>query len=63
MQNSITIQAGLRVLAAGGDFADGAIAYEGAWMGGETFVSFDRKTVRLLAQQGMKTQIAGGTSA
>jgi predicted nucleic-acid-binding protein len=60
--NRPAVEAGLRVLAAGGDFADGAIAYEGAWMGGETFVSFDRKAVRLLAQQGMKTLIAGGTS-
>ncbi len=31
---------------AGGDFADGVIAYEGRWLGGETFVSFDRKAAR-----------------
>ena len=26
----------------GGDFADGVIAYEGHWLGAETFVSFDK---------------------
>ena len=28
------------------------IAYEGRWLGGETFVSFDKKAVTLLAAQG-----------
>ena len=42
---------GLAVLEAGGDFADGAIAYEGAWLGGEMFVSFDKKAVTLLSGQ------------
>lgn len=46
------VEAGLSVLEAGGDFADGIIAYEGNWLGGETFVSFDRKVVALLAAQG-----------
>jgi hypothetical protein len=31
------------MLDAGGDFADGVIAYEGKWLGAETFVSFDKK--------------------
>lgn len=44
--------AGLAVLAAGGDFADGLIAHEGAWLGGETFVSFDNRAVTLIARQG-----------
>jgi hypothetical protein len=39
-------------LDAGGDFADGVIAYEGKWLGGETFVSFDKKAVALLTDQG-----------
>jgi predicted nucleic-acid-binding protein len=38
-------EAGLAMLAAGADFADGVIAHEGAWLGGETFVSFDRRAV------------------
>ena len=50
--NRPAIEAGLEVLEAGGDFADGAIAYEGRWLGGETFVSFDAKAVKLLARQG-----------
>ena len=37
---------------AGGDFADGIMAYEGNWLGGETFVSFDKQAVNLLKQQG-----------
>lgn len=48
-------EAGLAVLRAGGDFADGAIAYAGRWMGGETFVSFDKKAVSILAASGQNT--------
>ena len=33
-------------------FADGLIAYEGKWLGGDTFVSFDKKAVPLLSGQG-----------
>jgi predicted nucleic-acid-binding protein len=46
--NRPATEAGLSVLEAGGDFADGVIAYEGAWLGAETFVSFDKKAVSLL---------------
>ena len=38
--NRPAVEAGLAVLEAGGDFADGVIAYEGAWLGGETFLQF-----------------------
>jgi predicted nucleic-acid-binding protein len=41
-------EAGLALLEAGGDFADGAIAYEGKWLGADTFVSFDKKAVALI---------------
>jgi predicted nucleic-acid-binding protein len=44
------IEAGLAVLNAGGDFADGAIAHEGKWLGSEEFVSFDSKAVSLQSQ-------------
>ena len=54
--NRPAVEAGLAVLEAGGDFADGAIAYEGYWLGGETFVSFDRKAAALLAAQGLPVQ-------
>jgi predicted nucleic-acid-binding protein len=33
------------------DFADGGIAHEGSWLGGEVFVSFDKKTVTAIASQ------------
>jgi Predicted nucleic-acid-binding protein, contains PIN domain len=36
----------------GDDFADGVIAFEGQWPGGEAFVSFDKKAVALLTAQG-----------
>ena len=45
------------MLEAGGDFADGVIAFDGEWLGGETFVSFDRKTVKLLSAQGRSVQL------
>jgi predicted nucleic-acid-binding protein len=51
------LEAGFVMLQAGGDFADGAIAYQGRWLGGEVFVSFDRKAVKLLAAQGKKASI------
>lgn len=49
--------AGLAVLNAGGDFADGLIAHEGKWLGGETFVSFDKKAVSLIAAQGIHARL------
>lgn len=52
VMNRPAAEAGLSLLEAGGDFADGVIAYEGNWYGGETFVSFDRKAVTLLSEQG-----------
>ena len=50
-------EAGLAVLEAGGDFADGVIAHEGQWLGGETFVSFDKKAVSLLIAQGQSARL------
>lgn len=50
--NRPAVEAGLAVLNAGGDFADGIIAYEGSWLGADTFVSFDKKAVRLMEAQG-----------
>jgi predicted nucleic-acid-binding protein len=46
--NLTAAEAGLALLEAGGDFADGAIAYEGKWLGADIFVSFDKKAVRLM---------------
>jgi len=50
--NRPAAEAGLAALEAGGDFADGVIAFEGSWLGGETFVSFDSKAVTMLTEQG-----------
>ena len=55
--NRPAVDAGLAILKAGGDFADGLIAYEGNWLGGETFVSFDRKAVSLIAEQGQQARL------
>lgn len=55
--NRPAAEAGLALLEAGGDFADGAIAYEGSWLGAETFVSFDRKAVKPIAAQGRSTRL------
>jgi predicted nucleic-acid-binding protein len=50
--NRPAVEAGLALLDAGGDFADGVIAYEGSWLGAEVFVSFDKKAVKLMKAQG-----------
>ena len=52
--NHAAVQAGLALLEAGGDFADGVMAYEGRWLGGETFVSFDKTAVMLLNKLGKR---------
>lgn len=50
--NRPAVEAGLAMLDAGGDFADGVIAYEGNWLGAETFVSFDKTAVKLMEARG-----------
>ena len=55
--NIPAVEAGLAVLDKGGDFADGAIAYEGRWLGGEEFVSFDKEAVSLLLSQGKRARL------
>ena len=50
--NRPAVEAGLVLLDAGGDFADGVIAFEGHWLGGQTFVSFDEQAVKLLDRLG-----------
>jgi len=55
--NRPAAEAGLALLDAGGDFADGVIAFEGNWLGADTFVSFDRKAVRLMETQGESVRL------
>ena len=50
--NRPAAEAGLALLDAGGDFADGVIAYEGSWLGADAFVSFDKEAVKLIEAQG-----------
>jgi predicted nucleic-acid-binding protein len=53
------VEAGLDMLAAGGDFADGVIAFEGRRLDGTVFASFDRKAVALIAATGGDTHLLG----
>jgi predicted nucleic-acid-binding protein len=55
--NKPAVEAGLAMLEANGDFADGVIAYEGNWLGGETFVSFDKQAVALLTAVGQPARL------
>lgn len=55
--NRPAAEAGLTILNAGGDFADGVIAYEGSWLGGNEFVSFDKDAVSLLSKQGQSARL------
>lgn len=55
--NRPAAEAGLALLDAGGDFADGVIAYEGSWLGADTFISFDRKAVKLMKAQGQSVRL------
>jgi len=57
--NRAAVEAGLRVHDAGGDFADGVIAFEGQSLGAETFVSFDKRAVKLLEGQGVPAKLLG----
>lgn len=55
--NRRAVEVGLAVLDAGGDFDDGIMAYEGSWLGGEAFVSFDKKAVSVLKQRGQAVHL------
>jgi len=50
--NRPAVEAGLALLEEGGDFADGIIAFDGAWLGGKVFASFDKQAVSVLRKQG-----------
>jgi predicted nucleic-acid-binding protein len=53
------VEAGLVILEAGGDFADGIIAFEGRRLGGTVFASFDREAIALIAAAGGETHLPG----
>jgi predicted nucleic-acid-binding protein len=55
--NRAAAEAGLAALDAGGDFADGVIAFEGNRLGGDAFVSFDKQAVRHLKGAGQDVRL------
>jgi predicted nucleic-acid-binding protein len=57
VMNRPAVEAGLSILGAGGDFADGVTAYEGDWLGAEEFVSFDSKAISILQSQGSRARL------
>lgn len=57
--NRPVAEAGLSLLDCDGDFADGAIAFDGIAMGGQTFVSFDKNAIKLLKSRGYAARVPG----
>ena len=55
--DSAALDSGLKIMEGGADFADGVIAYEGRRLGGEMFVSFDKKAVAAVAKQGSQARL------
>jgi predicted nucleic-acid-binding protein len=53
------VEAGLSMLLAGGDFADGVIAHQGRQRGGDVFLTFDRKAARLVSRLGSEAALLG----
>ena len=57
VMNRQAVEAGLVILEAGGDFADGVMAYEGSWLGGEIFISFDKQAIDLISKKGQSAKL------
>ena len=57
--NRPAAEAGLAMLEDGGDFADGVIAFEGKWLGGEAFVSFGRRAAKFLGAKVLAARLLG----
>jgi predicted nucleic-acid-binding protein len=56
------LQAGLDLMAIGGDFADGVIAHLGEREGAQTFVTFDRDAVRRLKALNRSVRLVGSST-
>jgi predicted nucleic-acid-binding protein len=54
------VEAGLAILERVGDFADGAIAFEGRRLGGRVFTSFDKEAVDLVEATGGEARLLPG---
>jgi predicted nucleic-acid-binding protein len=50
--NASAAGAGVALLEAGGDFADGVIAFDGRRLGGDTFATFDKDAATLVERSG-----------
>ncbi|MCP2040951.1 putative nucleic-acid-binding protein [Neisseria sp. HSC-16F19] len=55
------IDAGLALLAAKGDFADGVHAFNGGMLGARRFATFDRRATTLLQQNGVDALLLTAT--
>ena len=55
--NRVAVEAGLKLLRACGDFAEGLIAFQGRRFGGETCVSFDKQEASLIADKGQPPRL------
>lgn len=53
------VEAGLDFMDAGGDFADGVIAYQATAQNADILVSFDRRAVKRLKNLGQSARLAG----
>lgn len=53
------VEAGLAALDQGGDFADAVIEIEGRQLGGEVFVSFDDKAIKIASAAGRPARRPG----
>ena len=51
------VAAGLKLLAWGGDFADGVIAFGGRQLGSQQLATFDREAARLLSEAGEQVHL------
>ena len=51
------VEAGLRTLQTGGDFADGVIAHQGRGLGSEIFVTFDKRAAARIKAEGFATHL------
>jgi len=51
------VDAGLAFLDAGGDFADGVVEFEGRKLGGDLFVTFDKRAASIVRAQGRRAAL------
>ena len=55
--NRPEIEAGLTILDAGGDFADGVIAFQGAALGADELLTFDKTAAKVCQMRGISARL------